>query len=946
MHPCRRRTHACSVAFALVASTLAAPGLAQEGAPPAPAATEQAADDDVLPFLDRCISDNDREKAAAGGKQEAFGPRPIPLGPLFWATADRTLIQAALLYWRVLDVEENTKLSLMLPLYFDHCSPAARTSIGPVGLFGARTDKDGIAGWVGPYFYRRDQQALTDVLFPLFWWTRDQQDSTFVLGPGFHLKRGGQHLYGLAPVFFGRSNDDDGSYLNVAPAYLSWGDKLESTTLALQTIVHEDPESALTASVPFYFSWRDKLEGTWGRVIPPLMSVAWGDDKQLTDGHVMGPYYRSRDGERLYRGIVPLWFSYRGPLGERWDWAPLGLTALWGDDYETNILAAQTYYRGTDNGWRLFSIPFFGAGADKDGSAFAIAPPLAFAHFSDGLESRTFALQTYLHRWGLNDEGKPTGFDLWSFPFYFGGKTPEGRYYDVVPLAFARWGDDVSGEENILLGPNWYQREQSRWSLLSLPFYYGRGDDERGSYLHAFPLALSAFWSDGKEGQAIVAGYYDLLSTTGHHTGLIPFFHTGETTDGASSPMAWLFRESLLDPILGKDAAEDIIPREDLHYRIVPPLAYAHFGTERGKERTLFAQTLIMRDQTSWDVWSMPFYFGGADHDGSYHIIPPLLFASAHAPHGGFTFAPGFWQDRRPDRTITLALQTRAEFSKDKWVLWSVPLYFGGGDNKGHYHLLPPLLSGERYDKTTGDYFRVIAPALHASWKDEHGLTAITGPWIDSRDNAGGRTKALVPLYAGTENNAGYFDMFTPFYFQWGQWKPGHQKPGTREALNKRALLLPALAYYSDQPDGTMLLAPGLWHRSDKTSSETVFFPGYFDVERPDFSATVIAGAWWDFSWTSDDGGPRSLLLAPAYARWEDPEEVLHVAGPVAWSSGKGKNSQAWSFHAEPFVSFWSFRPEHLRWQVGLGAFGYERDKNREQMTIFWVDTQPTERGG
>src|SRR6185436_717859 len=92
----------------------------------------------------KCVTMDEIHKVTQLAAQTAFKPSSIPLGPLFWATADRTFMQAAMVYWHYADVDDDSKLNLFFPFYFDYCSPEAKLFATPLG--GHREDASGKAG--------------------------------------------------------------------------------------------------------------------------------------------------------------------------------------------------------------------------------------------------------------------------------------------------------------------------------------------------------------------------------------------------------------------------------------------------------------------------------------------------------------------------------------------------------------------------------------------------------------------------------------------------------------------------------------------------------------------------------------------------------------------------------------------------------------------------------
>ncbi len=142
--------------------------------------------------------------------------------------------------------------------------------------------------------------------------------------------------------------------------------------------------------------------------------------------------------------------------------------------------------------------------------------------------------------------------------------------------------------------------------------------------------------------------------------------------------------------------------------------------------------------------------------------------------------------------------------------------------------------------------------------------------------------------------------------------------------------------------DEDFLIAPFVYHLDNQAETNTIVFPFYWHFRRAEagveiFDATVASALWWDFAWPNEG---KRLQIAPGYVRFDEPDEELHIAGPISWTKGKGAQEQAWSFHVFPFFSMWSYHPGHFKWRALLFAAGYEVEERegkapKEQWMFF-----------
>src|SRR5262249_16228991 len=153
--------------------------------------------------------------------------------------------------------EQGTRMRLLAPLFLQTCTPESRTFVTP--LFGSRDDAEGTAGFVGPYYYRRDKNAQSDVFFPLFWRIKDPNQSTFALLNFYTHSPPRGSSGGFIPFAFWGEDAGGTHHTYVPPLFWRWGDTEETTTLALPLAYkrsHLKTGDWDFGAIPFYFGAR------------------------------------------------------------------------------------------------------------------------------------------------------------------------------------------------------------------------------------------------------------------------------------------------------------------------------------------------------------------------------------------------------------------------------------------------------------------------------------------------------------------------------------------------------------------------------------------------------------------------------------------------------------------------------------------------------------------
>ncbi len=878
-----RRLAALGVALAMCLGA----GLARAdppAAPPAPASgPPQVAVPAPRPFAE-CISPEERAEILQNQKRQAFGKSAIPLPPLLYVSRDRTFIEALFLYWSATDVEEGSKLRLVLPFLLQSCTPKSDTTVTP--LFGWRDDAEGRAGFIGPYFFRRDRTAETDVLFPFFFRILEPGRRTLgILNFYDHETKKGRSGALIPFAFWGERHDTGDHYTFVPPLFWRWGDRQETTTIAGLAYWRDhlrtpDWDFGL---VPFYFGGRH-ADRYYDFVLPPLY-WQWGGKDEHTSIALVPPGWISKKGRAWSAGAIPFYFGGRD--GELYhDVVPPLLYGRWGNALEHKTWLLQSYYRQAGDAWTFFSFPFYFGSRDGKGGGYDVGFPLYWRFFDKDTDTGV-AFQTY---WRTTKDG----WDAGSLPFWASGRSKSGWGYDaVLPPLYVRWGDEAKDSTLVLNTYLWRDKKGEDYDFAFFPLLYAGRHGQSRTVLS--PLYLK--FADALQSTTIIPpGYYH--EESGKENG---------SWDFGLAPLVFTGARQCKPAAAGGGCAE--------HYTIVPPALTLHWSDERES----FTWALLgyhHRTPEKLSYGAFPFFFRSVSGDEGYTLIPPLLTFDIHdkdrattvvfntyyrrglrngegdpddydfgfAPlwfqgrhHGRrytvFPFFP-FWYDHDDTHSLLIAGPYYRHVQGPSWDSGVLPFYFGGRDvakgKDSFYNYVPLALYfdwgddvrrerttifplGWRHREPAGgdfgifpfffshdrgpDHFWLAPPILSAHWGDAHTENTIAALYYDFQ-SARDRHRGIFPL-----------------------WASGELDIGEKEGSTRYDFILPPVYEHVSSPrsDTTIVLQSWL-HQRRKGGWNAGSFPFY-------------AGG------RSDDGSEYyDLVLPPLFARWGDAESKTTIA--------------------------------------------------------------------
>jgi hypothetical protein len=317
---------------------------------------------------------------------------------------------------------------------------------------------------VFPVYWRvRSPRMTFDGVFPLFARAKTDVATTTVFGPIWNRTRtdGGRNL-GMFPLFAYGSNIKDGKSAH-------W--------FGMPGLYYRDNQRDGSGEMvlgPFYDAWRP---GRWDAGLPPLV-FAWkrntarylvtpifyrqSDSAANSSMNVLGPIYWGHSGTTKKFGLFPLFFARTGEKGTAAGIFPLiyvnakphgsvGVTPVFGwSKYET--------------GWRFYLGPIY-ARRDQEYSSTAVWP---LAYFSKNLHT-----------------GALTRMVL---PFYFDGRTDDGRELQVMTPAIWRYH---SVERTVLVGlPGFFDVHTFGESRATgfFPLFIRQRDWAKQSVSYTFPV--------------------------------------------------------------------------------------------------------------------------------------------------------------------------------------------------------------------------------------------------------------------------------------------------------------------------------------------------------------------------------------------------------------------------------------------------------------------------
>jgi hypothetical protein len=799
-----------------------------------------------------------------GEKPPEFTRNSVPIPPLLWLSSDRHFAEVLMLYWRVDDVESKSRFRLLVPFILDDCRPEARTTLTP--LFGWKKDRDGTAGYILNYYFRRDAQRDANVLFPFYWRTRlfrsDGTVESSSLGiPPLALRlespdattwitllgyvRSGQAGWdaGLWPLWFG-GGDKDGSYAIIPPLLTAWWSEGQDHTLIAGPLFDRRVGGKHVGGlVPLVFY--ERAPGENFTLIPPLLTL-------LTDETtIVGPYY-SHGG---HRGVVPFFFE-----GPDYLVIPPLLTL---HTPETTIIGPY-YSHGRHRG----VMPFFFEGPDYlvigpyysydgysgvvpfyfRGPDHLLIPPLLTFQYREGQTETTIVGPSFLRT-------EPSGWDAGLAPLVFAGHHGASHYLLVPPALTFHTGD---ADSELTLSPVWMRGRFPHSSFMAIPpLLTLHAEDGNRAITFAGPL-----WWQGHEGRehfwAVPAALAFHVGDDQTETTIVGPGYLRRQADGWDSGVAPLFFAA---------------HHGDSHYALIPPALTLHYG-EAGTETTVVGPAYLRTHTQGWDAGLAPIVFA-AHHVGSqYAIVAPLFF---EAQEGARHFV-----------LIPPLLVGHAGDAEHEFTL-AGPFYSWRGPDSEHDGVLPLWIHGRWND---GVHYLAIPPALTLHLGDGKTETTVVGPGY-LHTHPEGWDAGVAPLVFAAHHADSHYLVIPPaltVHYAEGATETTVVGPGYLRTHPDGwdAGLAPAV-FAAHHPDSHYLLIPPAltFHYGEGATETTIVGPGYLHTH-PEGWDTGVAPLFF----AAHHGASHYTLVPPlVFLHTGDDDGELTIAGPL-FAQGTRSNGE------------------------------------------------------
>ncbi|HZS36767.1 MAG TPA: hypothetical protein VFF06_08075 [Polyangia bacterium] len=850
----------------------------------------------------------------------------IPLFGSGWArddAKDSTLIAVGFLGWYYRHKDLST-WRLVVPLYFDHSTPGARTIVAPLAYF--HTEERSAFGMVFPLLWHArddDKDVNRWLLLPIFDYEQDhhgRRQRVFSLVGGWekNLDAGLEQLVLFAPPFIHR-RDPLRDFDVLPPLFARWRiHEDESSGWIAGNIYHSsDPEGSTTSVFPVYWGFHDSRSGASTHLILPI--GGWHHGPGL-NAVVFGPLYgwRNHNGEGSYGlGIAPLVLVHRS--GSAHQEMVLPIFARFGDDKTrtTTTAVGPVFARTSPSGFDFGLIPILFAGKHTDRN-YTYVPPLFF-HYASPQKSVDVVGPGYYYR---GARGWAAGFA----PLAMFGKLDGVAHQLVLPPLFVRFTDAARDRERMLIGPFYHRRDGKKSLDVLFPLLYVRRTPERSTLIS--PIA---YWKKSPGRELLWIGpWLDRRDDVAHTRtrmlfpiGLVhdaPNYHVivqfplfwrvqdGAETDMAVFPFYWRVRgpERSLDAVFPlflhtRSAVASTTVVGPAWYRaradggrsagILPLVIYRKTTHERAPAES---GELPHRSSTSWLGAPGVFFYKDTNAGVSDLVAGPLFVA--RKPDGytaGLVPLAFAWRRGTDSRVLGPLFYHQRDPAADRALDVAGPIYWGHDGAVKRLGLAPLFFVRKDDERTT-----VVMPLLGYFQKRKLGSSLIT--WLFGYNKYPTGSRAYVgPLYWRRDELVSSTALFPLFYF-------------TRDKKTGAVVRLAAPFYFDGRgEDGREVQAytPAVWRYHSIERTITVGLPLYLDdhvfgesrttavlpfVVRHD--SKVSNSTQWIFppilTWARDRRGDdpgKDVVIFPLVWRFGGRDSTTVVA-PLWWDFRRGQD--------------------------------------------------------
>ena len=922
------------------------------------------------------------------GENKTTGSRYTTLLPFFFyqrdANKSRLIVTPLGGSYRDSKSDETTILTL-LPLLVHREDPVRRyTAVPPLAMWWKNKETGRAWGYVGPFFYTRDDEGSSEGLIPLYlhWASRQEKTDTKIFVPLLSALHHSPSLkFGFLGPLFGWSKPLEGA---------SGGGLLPLVSFA------RGPRPHFAFLPPVLIYAADHQAGTHHVSVGPVF-YRW-QTKGPEAGYDAGVFpllWLGRHGASSRQMLLPLFYHHKVPGNERLVIGPL----FWDRRCPTFPGDTRSAVQGG-----LVPLLFWKRSAQL---SYTVVLPLIW-HARTPTRTAVVVGPFFWSRQKLPatatdpTPGERTSFGL--FPLVFGSQSPQASLI-VGPLFGYRRNAE---RRTLVIGPfvetvsALGRREQSITRAVLPLFYFHCSPGRRATVL--FPLFLNI-----KEEQTTFRSvgllYYSLQKPESSAHVLFPLLWVMRSVRSSTTVFGPLFYHHNLDknrvavgllPLFGyvrsKEAVTFATPLGFYHHnyesgrtRSAILLFYADlqrersdygvfplvFGTRRGTASSVFVTPFFYHSQDSTEHRAFtllgplyfghkgtstyggvaPFFYGRSDADGSFKFMAlPLLYVSHRAgpqpanwlltPLFGFGtsstgfrayLGPGLLYFRRDAEVHSAALWPLLYYSNDLKTKTTVgmvlPLYFRRSSPESSLTMVTPLFWHHR--SLTQRVTLMLPFVLDVKNLYSSRLTAagVVIPFVvRSRDYMNNTTTwVFPPLLTYVKHQAnGFYNVITfPLFFHFG-------------GADRSTTVLFPLFYHLKRPATqlTMLLPLFAYHR-DEHDTKTVLLPplltwvrDYADGNRD----RVVFPLFWHFKRAEQ----TTTVFAPFGAHWSNKRGHYTLVLNSYYYKGAGENLGAWRFEFWPLFHVGRPRPQDLQWNLLAGLIGYSREGKNRTLRLLW----------
>jgi len=930
------------------------------------------------------------------GENKITHDRFVTLLPLFFYRRSGEKGQARLLVtplggsYKNRETGESTTLTL-LPLLLHRDDPVRRyTAVPPLAMWWRNKETGRSWGYVGPFFYTRDDEGSSQGLLPLYlhFASRQARASTTVVVPLLAaLHRSPQLKFGFLGPLFGWSRPAEGAsggglipllsyargprphfaflppvliyaadrqagthHLSIGPVFYRWQTKgpqagYDAGVFPLLWVSRHGASSRQMLLPLFY---HHRMPGNERLVIGP---VYWdrrcptfiGDTRAAVTGGVAPILYWKRSPLQSYTIVFPLIWHVRTPNRTALVVGPV----FWS---RQSLKSEQGAPAGERTTFGLFPL-FFATRSPQ--SSLVVGPLFGYRRTA---ERRTLAIGPFFET------------------VYAPGRREQSITRAVLPLFYFHCSP---GRRATVLFPLFMQIQEEKTTFRSVALlYYGLQKPQSSTHV-IFPLL---WFVRGPRTSTTVVGpffYHHDRDKTTMAVGLLPLFGFGRTRDSVTlgTPLGFYTHNYLT----GRTRSAFL-------------LFYANSSPERS-DYGFFPLVFATRRGTASAVFVTPFFYHSQDpaKERSFTLLGPLYWGhKGKATYGGV--APLFYGRSEGDGSYKfmalplLYASHRAGPQPQNWLL--TPLFgFGTSSTGFRAYIGPGLLYFRRdaevhsaalwplfyysHDLKTRTTIGMALPLYFRIARPESSLTMVT-PLFWHYGTLTKRVSLLFPfvldvkdLYASRLTAAG---VVIPFVVR------------SRDYVNNTTTWVfpPLLTYVKHKASGyyDVITFPLFFHFGGKERSTTVLFPLFYNLKRPATQFTMLLPL---FAYHRDEHDTKTLLLPPllTWARnyadgsrdrvvfplfwhFKRPAQSTTVFAPFGayWSNAKGRHTLvlntyvykgageslgAWRFEFWPLFHVGRPRKQDLQWDLLAGLVGYSREGRNRTLRLLWAIFIPLE---